>query len=123
MRKSIIDTDWKTLGAEKKSSDLRLTKAGKNEFTDVIEYFSVKHNVEDGFFLQAQNKKGYQSQKCIRRMISRWAKNTLKTVLNLTDINKTANALHYHRYVNKPSNSSLNPTLPKLGYLEVKSKW
>ncbi len=55
-------------------------------------------------------------------MISQWAKNILKIVLNLTDKNKAANALHYHRYVNQPSNSSLNPMLSKLGLLELKCK-
>ncbi len=55
-------------------------------------------------------------------MISQWAKNILKIVLNLTDKNKAANALHYHRYVNQPSNSSLNPMHSKLGLLELKCK-
>ncbi len=122
MKKYIYGTVMKIRVADKKSTDSRLAKTEKTEFTHVIEYFSDERNAEVGLFLQAQNKKGYQSLKCILRMISQWAKNTLKLVLNLTDKNKAANALHYHRYVNKPSNSSLNPTLPKLGYSELKCK-
>ena len=55
-------------------------------------------------------------------MISQWAKNTLKNVLNLTDKNKAAKAFHYYLDVNQPSNSSLNPMLSKLGLLELKCK-
>lgn len=109
-------------GPDKISSNSRLAKAGKTEFTSVIEYFSDEPNEEVELFLQIPNKKGYQSLNCILRMISRWAKNTLKTVLNSTDINKTANALHYHRYVNQPSNSSLNPMFSNVRCLEEKCK-
>ena len=122
MKKDTNSGEMKILVTDEKSSNSRLAKDEKTEFTYVIEYFSDEHNEEVGLCSQAQNKKGYQSLKCILRMISRWAKNTLKLVLNLTDKNKAANALHYHRYVNKPSNSSLNPTLPKISYLELKCK-